>query len=149
MRVNTVSKVVRLCESILTRQHQSRGFVRYRSGYWTSIIYWVEKFVRTTTAEQHGLGGSAWEEIVQDDLAYFRAILSFPDIQGSSFMHFLRLRSSGGVTDRYKMLAANYCFKRSFILTSTGRLGIGPETTDPGDVVSVILGGGVPYIFKE
>ncbi|KAI6355492.1 hypothetical protein MCOR31_011188 [Pyricularia oryzae] len=163
MRVDTVSRVVRLCEGISTRQQFDSSFERSIARVCTAALTlldlnhvsdWVEEFVRATTAEQHGLGGIAWEEIVQDGLAYLHALLSSPDTQGLYWMHLQlmqglqQMSNGGGLADRYKAFAANYCFRRSFILTSTGRMGIGPETTDSGDVVSVILGGGVPYILR-
>jgi hypothetical protein len=66
------------------------------------------------------------------------------DIMGS-----LRALSVGGNSESYASLASNFCFNRSFIVTSNGRMGIGPAGTRSGHSIAVIFGGGVPYVLLE
>lgn len=63
-------------------------------------------------------------------------------------MDVLWLFSDGGESEEYAVLARNYCFNRCFIMTSAGRMGIGPSDTCVGDTVAITFGGGVPYIIR-
>ena len=64
-------------------------------------------------------------------------------------MALLQRLSDGGELEEYAALAGNYCFNRSFMITSAGQMGIGLSDTRIGDTVSVIRGGGVPYIIRQ
>ena len=61
----------------------------------------------------------------------------------------LAAKSGDSSPDAYIALARNYCFNRAFFITSSGRMGIGPVGLKKGDIVSVLFGGGVPYILRQ
>lgn len=124
------------------------------------MVSWAENLIRATTADQHHLAGHSWEQSVRDGSAYLRDLL-----QGRSDTRRVRATSSlysaakrtdllgklaaGGNGKQYEALARSYCFNRSFITTSSGRMGIDPSETEVGDTFSVILGGGVPCIIRR
>ncbi|PVH70822.1 HET domain-containing protein [Cadophora sp. DSE1049] len=121
------------------------------------ILSWANHIIKTTTAEQHSLGGRVWDQTLKDGLAYLHDLLLDNKAQMSFFISksgdgeaidVLQLLSDGGESEEYAALARNYCFNRSFIITSAGRMGIGPSDTRVGDTVAVIFGGGVPYIIR-
>lgn len=64
------------------------------------------------------------------------------------YLKVLRLNATGGKPEAYLALARNYCLNRRFFITSSGRLGVGPRWTRKGDLVCVLLGGGVPYVLS-
>jgi hypothetical protein len=41
------------------------------------------------------------------------------------------------------------CLYRSFIVTEKGYLGLGRNSTQPGDIVCVLRGGNVPFILRR
>ena len=138
--------MTRVCEaaiSLLTEGH---------------ILNWTNHFIKTTTAEQYCLSGRVWDQSFKDGLAYLYNLFLVNEARMSFFisksgnenaMTLLQHLSDGGKLEEYAALAANYCFNRSFIITSAGQMGIGPSDTRIGDTVSVILGGGVPYIIRR
>ncbi|KAI6080438.1 HET domain-containing protein [Hypoxylon rubiginosum] len=121
------------------------------------IIDWASCFVKATSAEQYHLGGRSWEQGQKDGFAYLydvltqnKALLSLSAQAGvDKPMVRLRAVSDGGDREQYMTLARNYCFNRSFFITSAGKMGIGPSDTRVGDIISVILGGGVPYVIRK
>lgn len=133
------------------------------------IETWLTRFIRTTTADQHQLTGRSFEQGIRDGMAFLLTILghvdgqeaqvSFPDHifhgEGAeeekkhSLTELLRCMSKGGDAEHYTVLARNYCFNRSFILTGSGSMGLAPSDTQEGDYISVILGGDVPYIIRQ
>ncbi|RDW58633.1 heterokaryon incompatibility protein-1 [Coleophoma cylindrospora] len=121
------------------------------------ILSWAKRIVQTTTAEQCRLGGRTWDQTLKDGLAYLYTLLLDNKAQLSLIisksgdtkaMNSLQLLSDGGDPEEYAALARNFCFDRSFIITATGCMGIGPSNTFIGDTVTIILGGGVPYIIR-
>lgn len=117
---------------------------------------WAEKLIRATTAGQ----GTYWHvgemEYVQDGSSYLSSLLaSTSSTAGEPFrppnglIESLRELSVGGSSERYRAIATTVCFNRSFFTTAAGQMGIGPLGVRPGDTVSVILGGGVPYILRK
>jgi len=119
---------------------------------------WTNLFIKSTTAEQHRLSGRDWNQSFKDGLAYLYSILLASESLMANFIrnshddnsrNKLRQLSNGRDPNEYAALAQNFCFNKSFIMTSAGRMGIGPYDTRAGDTVSVILGGGVPYIIRN
>lgn len=122
------------------------------------LYKWANLFIKSTTAKQHCLSGRDWNQSFKDGLTYLHDILLADESLMAYFisnnhnkntMNELQQLSNGGDPDEYAALAQNFCFNRSFIITSAGRMGIGPYDTRVGDTVSVILGGGVPYIIRN
>ncbi|EXU98173.1 heterokaryon incompatibility protein [Metarhizium robertsii] len=119
---------------------------------------WVARFIKATTAEQHGLIGQVWDQSFKDGLAYLLRLLAVDEPQlalplakddKAKALNLLQGLSVGGEPEKYAVLACTYCFNRCFLVTSTGNIGIGPSDTRVGDCVAVILGGGVPYIIRR
>jgi hypothetical protein len=48
----------------------------------------------------------------------------------------------------FKAQISRLCFERSFFTTQSGRMGLCPRQTRPGDLVVVLYGGNVPYILR-
>ncbi|XXG99707.1 Glucan endo-1,3-alpha-glucosidase agn1 [Hypoxylon texense] len=142
-----------LASSIALAWDRVVSFVRERG-----IPASVEQFVRTTTADQHHLGGREPRQILADGSAFLLSLLSRDKTRRSIFtsqsgdhdgMNLLQHLSADGDPAAYATLAENYCFNRSFVITSGRRMGLGPIDTRPGDVVQIIYGGGVPYIVRQ
>ncbi|KLU92757.1 hypothetical protein MAPG_11659 [Magnaporthiopsis poae ATCC 64411] len=117
---------------------------------------WAEKLIRATTAGQ----GTVWNvedmEYVQDGSSYLSTLLvptsstvGEPFRLPNGLIESLRELSVGGSSERYRTIATTVCFNRSFFTTAAGQMGIGPLGVRPGDTVSVILGGGVPFILRK
>jgi hypothetical protein len=49
----------------------------------------------------------------------------------------------------FDMLREDRCFQRRFFATTTGSMGLGPGSTQTGDLVVVLRGGGLPFILRE
>jgi hypothetical protein len=122
-----------------------------------ALLDWITSWVKATTAEQYRLSGRAAEQILKDGSAYLRELLSSdkyewscstPQCGDQDFIPLLDELSIGGDPASYTSLASNFCYNRKFIVTSQRRMGIAPTGTRPGDFVSVIFGGGVPYILR-
>ncbi|PHH91522.1 hypothetical protein CDD83_125 [Cordyceps sp. RAO-2017] len=117
----------------------------------TAVEDRIASWVRATTAEQFRLGGNTQAQTLKDGSAFLLDLLSRRGHQSDSpdIMVLLRKLSDGGRPESYVSLASNFCLHRNFIVTSKGRMGIGPSATLPGDGVFVIFGGGVPYIIRK
>ncbi|KAI1129790.1 hypothetical protein F5Y10DRAFT_237644 [Nemania abortiva] len=118
------------------------------------ITDWIAPWIKTTTAEQHVICGKTAEQIFKDGLAYLSNALSDgichpPFAGGRDIVGLLRAQSMGGDPQAYAALASNFCLGRKFIATHHGRMGIGPTGTQPGDLIFVLFGGGVPYILRK
>ncbi|GAW20849.1 hypothetical protein ANO14919_103610 [Xylariales sp. No.14919] len=119
------------------------------------IADWIGPWVKTTTAEQHIISGKTAEQIFKDGMAYLYNVLSSGACHQLHFTNdqeitgLLRELSMGGDAEVYAALASNFCLGRKFIMTLEGRMGIGPTGTQPGDLVFVLFGGGVPYILRK
>ena len=57
--------------------------------------------------------------------------------------------SQGGKPDVYAALASNFCYGRCFLITESGKMGIGPSASKVGDSVALLSSGGVPYIIRR
>ncbi|KAI7281616.1 hypothetical protein KC345_g4021 [Hortaea werneckii] len=53
-----------------------------------------------------------------------------------------------GFAEHYERAAKTGSFGRRLFLTAAGRIGLGPMVCKPGDVVSVIYGGRMPFILR-
>ncbi|KAI0446705.1 HET domain-containing protein [Xylaria telfairii] len=96
------------------------------------VVAFVAGFIQTTTAEQHRLSGCEWDRMLKDGCAFI-----------------LEFLLDCGEPIGYMALAGNYCFNRSFVVTSGNLMGICPGDTEVGDQVVVLYGGGVPYIARR
>ncbi|KAI0103385.1 HET domain-containing protein [Nemania sp. FL0031] len=117
------------------------------------IADWVGPWIKTTTAEQHLLCGRTAEQMFKDGVAYLYNVLSSGAchhlINSRETTELLHELSMGGDAEAYAALASNFCLGRKFIITLEGRLGIGPTGAQPGDLIFVLFGGGVPYILRK
>jgi hypothetical protein len=119
-----------------------------------ALTDWIASWAKATTAEQYLLSGSTADQILKDSSAYLLNLLSSSEYQqsyptvGQDIIGPLSELSIGGDPESYTSLASNFCFNRKFIVTLKGRMGIGPTETQPGDLISVIFGGEVPYILR-
>lgn len=48
----------------------------------------------------------------------------------------------------YRVAFSNACHRRRLFRTAGGRLGLGPQTMQPGDVAVILYGGNTPYILR-
>ncbi|KAI0855014.1 HET domain-containing protein [Xylaria cubensis] len=119
------------------------------------IASWIAPWIKTTTAEQHLICGRTPEQIFKDGVAYLYHVLSSDACHqsylndGQEITGLLCDLSMDGDPEAYAALASNFCLGRKFIVTLEGRMGIGPTGTQPGDLIFVIFGGGVPYILRK
>lgn len=60
----------------------------------------------------------------------------------------LRQQARCGIAEHYERAAKTGSFGRRLFLTAAGRIGLGPMVCKPGDVVSVIYGGRMPFILR-
>ena len=123
-----------------------------------SVEKTVSAFISACTAQQFGLVGRTATQMQKDGSAYLHNLLSHnPSVYNSSadfsvgygVMEVLAAASVGGNPDFFSSVVKIFCPKRSFIITARGRMGIAPLGTSVGDFVSVLFGGGVPYIVRE
>jgi hypothetical protein len=133
-------------------------FVSSLTSETADMVSCVTRFVKTTTAERHGLIGRSWNQSLKDGMAYLLSLLETSDEQIAlpffdgdkrKSIELLRPLSVGGQPEEYAFLACTYCFNRAFLVASTGNIGIGPSDTQVGDCISVILGGDVPYVIRN
>jgi hypothetical protein len=121
------------------------------------ITDWVAQFIKATSAEQHQLGSRTWEQSFKDGVNYLHNLLVANRHLNSSIV----FRNNDGTTidlkeclsakgdpEVYASLARNFCYNRSFVITSNGQMGIGPSGTRVGDTVAIVPGSGVPYILR-
>lgn len=122
------------------------------------LISFIIQYIKTTTAEQYELGGLGLDQMLRDGAAY---IYDSPLLHGVllstllspsgdlGVLVLLHRLSLGGNARAYVALARNFCFGRSLLITTSGKMGLGPASTSPGDSVCVLYGGGVPYILRR
>ncbi|KAK7959733.1 uncharacterized protein PG986_004587 [Apiospora aurea] len=131
---------------------------------------WVADLVRVTTADQHNSSGYTWEQCLHYGSRYLRNlviscrkdILSFPRLSSATRAHdtlldILLANLLSGLKDivdqqaeaAYVALARNFCFNRTFLITTDGKMGLGPSAAQSGDTVAVISGGGVPFVLRS
>ncbi|KAI4863988.1 HET domain-containing protein [Hypoxylon rubiginosum] len=166
IRVDTVIETISLSKG-LPRQRFSQELASSIGLAWDRVVSFVqergipvlvEQFIHTTTADQHHLGGREPHQILEDGSAFLfnllsrdkdRRLILTSQSGDHNAMDLLQHLSAGGDPVAYTTLAENYCFNRSFIITSGRCMGLGPIDTRPGDVVQIIYGGGVPYIVRQ
>ncbi|KAM0190669.1 hypothetical protein ACHAPI_009341 [Fusarium lateritium] len=110
----------------------------------------MRRLIETTAAGQHRSSESNDGQIIADGLAYLRN-LPLP-LEG----HRMEENDSdqshlqvGGNPEQYVNLASNYSFSRAFIVSCTGKMGLGPSDTCVGDRICILFGGGVPYVIRK
>ncbi|KAF3804702.1 hypothetical protein GCG54_00012191 [Colletotrichum gloeosporioides] len=127
------------------------------TGIADGTLEWVIHLIKVTTVDQHRLGGRDFIQSIKDGLAFIYEVISETQndlIAGVSslnkdFLNRLRQHSIGGIPREYAALAVNYCFDRSFLVTSSGRMAIGPSETQVRDTIAVVPGSGVPYVIRQ
>ncbi|KAI0545031.1 HET domain-containing protein [Xylaria curta] len=119
------------------------------------ISSWAGHIIEATTAEQYLLYGRQWDQCFQDGVTFLHEVLihdkdrmCFESVDKKS-IDFLRQISPSGDSEAYVTLARHFCFNRSFVMTSGGRMGIGPSDSRIGDIIAIMPGGGVPYIIRQ
>ncbi|KAI1397309.1 hypothetical protein F4819DRAFT_472441 [Hypoxylon fuscum] len=166
MRVDEIAQVINLNEEALSRDGFNQNFalqieriydaaIKLLAG--NDILSWTKHFIKVTTAEQHQLCGSSWDQTFKDGTSYLHDLISSNENHmsawaksgGAQAMDHLHDLSIDGKPGKYAALAQNFCFNRSFMITKEKRMGIGPSDTAVGDVVAVIPGGAVPYITRQ
>jgi hypothetical protein len=120
---------------------------------------WAQQFVKVTTVEQYHFVGRNADQGLRDGIAYVHQLLAgdatlmslWEERSGNkdALVQLHKLSNEDGVTDYYKSLLRNYGFDRAFLVTSDGRMGIGPSNTRPGDTIAVLGGGDVPYCVRK
>ncbi|KAI1276055.1 HET domain-containing protein [Xylaria sp. FL0933] len=124
----------------------------------TTALEWIVSYIKTTTAEQHQLSGNSEEGMLKHGSAYLldlwtgqlsSELLSIYPGASQQIMATLRTLSAGGDPGLYAALSRNFCFNRTFFVTKSGRMGIGPSGTQSGDSVAVIFGGEVPHVLQR
>lgn len=118
----------------------------------------VKSFIQTTTASQHSLIGTSGRQALADGEAWLQGFFQrnadmtelLVDKSGNkdAALHISR-EPINGDEENYAYLVRNYCFDRCFFITSAGRMGLGPSNALPDDTVTVIRGGGVPYLLRS
>ncbi|KAI0802186.1 HET domain-containing protein [Xylaria sp. FL0064] len=111
-----------------------------------TALEWIVAYIKTTTAEQHQLSGNT-EEGMLNQLS--SELLSIYPSASQQILATIRTLSTGGDSGLYAALSRNFCFNRTFFVTKSGRMGIGPSGTQSGDSVAVIFSGEVPYVFQR
>ncbi|KAH3971735.1 hypothetical protein HBH98_126210 [Parastagonospora nodorum] len=115
----------------------------------TTFESWAARLIKTTTADQHDLSGRTSEQSLKDGYAYLHKQLSNTQpIIHNELMGWLREVAVGGISTEFAALACNFCYARSFLVTNSERIGIGPSDSSVGDRIAVIPGGGVPYLLR-
>lgn len=158
LRIDTVMKVLQMSDSTTFVDNFNATFDTVMSRVLvlalpllqdTNFLSWTTHFIKTTTADQHPLSGRTWEQGLKDGYNYLYQLL--PDILtdvSASLLEWLRETGSDGDATQYAALARNFCYARAFLVTATGRMGIGPSDSQLGDSVAEIPGGGVPYLLR-
>jgi hypothetical protein len=121
------------------------------------ISLWISHLIRTSCAEQYQFLGYNWEQCLRDGAACLLDVLhNNADLASQvaclddwDAFSYLQSISEGGASEHFVTLATNYCFNRSFFMTSCGRMGIGPSDASENDHCSVLLGGGVAYVIRQ
>lgn len=78
-------------------------------------------------------------------------------LEGYSFYSLLQRERSFSPTSflqspaafRYANGLSRACSGRLFFVTSSGRFGLGPPLTKPGDIVAILYGGEVPFVLRS
>lgn len=110
----------------------------------------IGRFIDTTTAGQHRTSERDEKQAIVDGLTYLRSLPLPLEGHGMEEDDIERLYLQvGGNPEQYVNLASNYCFSRAFIVSSTGKMGLGPSDTCVGDGICVLFGGGVPYVIRK
>jgi hypothetical protein len=103
--------------------------------------------------------GHGWDQFFKNGLAYlYRLFLDNEDQRtvfvsrsgmGQTAMNWLKNASENGEPEVYTAMVQNFCYSRTFFITSGGRMGIGPADSMQGDAIAVIPGGAVPYVIRN
>lgn len=158
-KVDIVERVVRMNDEDVTNSEFNQNFLSAMTLVLEAALpllserhvsSWVEQVIKSTTAEQGRAKGCDYGRCIKDGAAFLCELLSCREglIPQLGVREQLQYLSVGGEADVYAAEARHYCFNRCFLVTSAGRMGIGPSDTKVYDVVCVIPGGGVPYIIR-
>ncbi|KAK4960452.1 hypothetical protein LTR10_003348 [Elasticomyces elasticus] len=64
-------------------------------------------------------------------------------------MSHLAQKAQGGVANHFERTVKSLGFGRRLILTENGRLAFGPRVSRPGDIVTVLYGGRMPFVLRQ
>ncbi|KAF4445813.1 hypothetical protein F53441_10458 [Fusarium austroafricanum] len=121
------------------------------------ILDWARCLIQSTTANQCPLNGKDENQGFSDGVAWLHGFLERNgDIQSivantfgkDAMMTRLHNAVTGGIPEHYAALVRNFCFDRAFIMTRDEKMGIAPSNARSGDTISVLFGGGVPYLAR-
>ncbi|KAH8803582.1 HET domain-containing protein [Xylogone sp. PMI_703] len=162
LKVDRIVDTTRFCNSCALDRKHIHDFLtlcirKVTSSFSTETraTDWIKSFIEVTTADQYSLSGNTKEQALRDGSAYLLDLLLDKENRRllASFrpetVSLLGSLSVSGNSDTYATLVGNFCFDRTFVVTSHGRIGITPAETQVGDCVTVIFGGGVPYILQR
>ncbi|KAL8363662.1 hypothetical protein RB601_009430 [Gaeumannomyces tritici] len=114
---------------------------------------WTARLAEVLSAKQHSLGSRDWEQICQDGAAYLCTLLtsngSEKQAKQAELADLISLGSTNGVAEEFAALARDYCFNRTFLVTCTRKMGIGPASAEVGDTITVLLGGDIPFVTRR
>ncbi|POS70226.1 hypothetical protein DHEL01_v211380 [Diaporthe helianthi] len=60
----------------------------------------------------------------------------------------LQLAGNPGRGDHFNEAIYNACYRRRLVVTEDGHVGLGPQVTEPGDVVCILKGANVPLLLR-
>ena len=89
-----------------------------------------------------------YERAKRDIAAFQLASLDVDDGTSQAEVAHLRSAASEGVAEHYHRIAKAFSFGRKLYLTEHGRLGLGPRTMEPGDKVTILFGGRMPFLLR-
>ncbi|KAK4926550.1 hypothetical protein LTR49_006484 [Elasticomyces elasticus] len=61
----------------------------------------------------------------------------------------LAQKAQGGIAAHFDRIAKSLGYGRRLFLTEYGRLGLGPRVSRPGDAVTVLYGGRMPFVLRQ
>ena len=98
-------------------------------------------------SSDHGKTVDERESLLSDFAAYIVQLLKVAKQETHQYPELLEVAGSV-MWEVYETMANDTCVHRALFTTKRGYLGLGPELLQPGDVVSVLYGGKVPYILR-
>jgi hypothetical protein len=157
-KVDIVAEVLQLSSATTFAEHFNSSFDSCMSRIidialpliqHTSFESWTASIIKATTADQYALSGRTSEQGLKDGYAYLYELLSKTQpLFYEELLEWLRRVVAGGDSTQFAALARNFCYARSFLITKSERMGIGPSDSRVDDSIAVIPGGGVPYLLR-
>ncbi|KAK3646883.1 hypothetical protein LTR56_008371 [Elasticomyces elasticus] len=96
-----------------------------------------------------GLMGELWSAASASKTLKLPRDYTRAERDGYACMACLAQKAQGGVAAHFERIAKSLGFGRRLFLTEYGRLGLGPRVSRPGDVVTVLYGGRMPFVLRK